>query len=68
MEIKNIVENQSGYKIQVVRADNGTEYTLSQFNSFVEEDGIEHTLYATTKQGQREKEQICDGDGEMYVR
>uniref|UniRef100_A0A151UHB3 Retrovirus-related Pol polyprotein from transposon TNT 1-94 n=1 Tax=Cajanus cajan TaxID=3821 RepID=A0A151UHB3_CAJCA len=36
------IENQSSYKIQVLRSDNGKEYISYQFNSFCEEAGIEH--------------------------
>jgi transposase InsO family protein len=43
---KTWIENQSGYKIQVLRSDNGKEYTSSQFNQFCEEAGIEHQLTA----------------------
>lgn len=39
---KTMVENKSGYRIQVVRLDNGTEYTSSRFKSLYEEAGIEH--------------------------
>ncbi|CAL5381550.1 unnamed protein product [Camellia sinensis] len=40
------VENQSGYKMQVLRLDNGKEYTSEQFDLFCEEAGIEHQLTA----------------------
>ncbi|CAL5423196.1 unnamed protein product [Camellia sinensis] len=40
------VENQSGYKMQVLRSDNGKEYTSEQFDLFCEEAGIEHQLTA----------------------
>ena len=40
------IENQSGCKIQVVRSDNGKEYTSDQFNFFCDEAGIEHQLTA----------------------
>lgn len=41
-----MMENQSGCKIQVVRSDNGKEYTSAEFNMFCEEDGIEHQFTA----------------------
>ncbi|RVW98283.1 Retrovirus-related Pol polyprotein from transposon RE1 [Vitis vinifera] len=37
-------ENQSKCKMQVIRSDNGTEYTLEKFNKFCEDAGIEHQL------------------------
>ncbi|CAL5331407.1 unnamed protein product [Camellia sinensis] len=40
------VENQSGYKMQLLRSDNGKEYTSEQFDLFCEEAGIEHQLTA----------------------
>ena len=39
-----MVENQSGCRIQLLRSDNGKEYTLAEFNLFCEEAGIEHQL------------------------
>jgi len=44
VKLKKMVENQSGYKIQFLRSDNGKEYTTTQFNLFCEEAGIEHQL------------------------
>jgi transposase InsO family protein len=41
-----MVKNQSGYKIQSIRSDNGKEYTSTKFNLFCEEAGIEHQLIA----------------------
>lgn len=38
------VENQTGCKIQVIRSDNGTEYTAERFDEFCKEAGIEHHL------------------------
>lgn len=38
------VENESGCKIQILRSDNGKEYTSSQFNLYCEEEGIERQL------------------------
>ena len=46
MKFKNMVETQSGYKIQFLRSDNGKEYTSAKFNQFCEEAGIEHQLTA----------------------
>ena len=42
MKFKNWIENQSGHRIQVVRSDNGTEYTLNKFAKFCHDAGIEH--------------------------
>ena len=53
------IENQSGCKIQVVRSDNGKEYTSNQFNFFCEEAGIEHQLtapYTPQQNGVNERE------------
>jgi len=44
VKFKEMVENQSGCKIQFLRSDNGKEYTSTQFNMFCEEAGIEHQL------------------------
>ena len=41
-----MVENQSEYKIKVIRSDNGTEYTSEKFNKFWEDAGIDHQLTA----------------------
>ena len=43
---KALVENQSGAVIQVIKTDNGTEYTSERFNNLCEEAGIEHQLTA----------------------
>ena len=44
LKFKRWIANQSSYKIQVIRSDNGIEYTSQRFNSFYEEAGIEHQL------------------------
>ena len=44
MKFKNMVETQSGCKIQFLRSDTGKEYTSAKFNQFYEEAGIEHQL------------------------
>jgi len=41
------VETQSSCKLQVIRSNNGTEYTSERFNKFYEEAGIEHQLTAS---------------------
>jgi hypothetical protein len=38
------VENESGLKIQILRSDNGREYTSGEFNQFCDDTGIEHQL------------------------
>ena len=38
------VENQSERKMQILRSDNGTEYTSDKFSKFCEDAGIEHQL------------------------
>ena len=37
-----MVKNQSGYKIQFLRSNNGKEYASTEFNLFCDEAGIEH--------------------------
>ncbi|RVW82656.1 Retrovirus-related Pol polyprotein from transposon RE1 [Vitis vinifera] len=46
LRYKAMVENQSEYKIKVIRSDNGTEYTSEKFNKFCEDAGIDHQLTA----------------------
>ena len=45
-KFKQWIENQSGCTIQMLRSDNGKEYTSNKFNQFCEEVGIEHQLTA----------------------
>ncbi|KAL4312146.1 hypothetical protein GQ457_01G025590 [Hibiscus cannabinus] len=45
-KFKRMVENQSGNHIQLLRFDNGKEYTSDNFNAFCKEAGIEHQLTA----------------------
>ena len=57
-KFKKMVENQSDCKIQVIRSDNGKEYTSGNFNLFCEEAGIEHQLtvpYTTQQNGVSER-------------
>ena len=49
-EFKTWIENQSGYRIKVIRSDNGTEYTTDKFVKFCEAVRIEHQLTATYTQ------------------
>jgi transposase InsO family protein len=44
VKFKNMVETQSGCKIQFLRSDNGKEYTSTQFNLFCDDAGIVHQL------------------------
>ena len=46
VKFKAWVETQSGCKMQVIRSDNGTEYTSEKFNKFCVDAGIEHQLTA----------------------
>ena len=45
-KFKQWIENKSGCTIQMLRSDNGKEYTSNKFNKFCEEAGIEHQLTA----------------------
>jgi hypothetical protein len=49
------VEKQSTYKMQVIRSDNGTEYTLEKFNKFYEKESSwrSQDVYCMTKDCQR---------------
>ena len=58
-KFKQWIENQSGCKIQVLRSDNGKEYTSSEFNKFCEDSGIEHHItasYSPQQNGVSERE------------
>lgn len=39
-EFTNLVENQSGYPLEVLRSDRGGEYTSHEFETFNKEKGI----------------------------
>ena len=45
-KFKGWVENQSRCKMQVIKFDNGTEYTFEIFNKFCGSASIEHQLIA----------------------
>ena len=51
-EFKTLVENQTGKKIQVLRTDNGGEYTSNEFMEYCSAEGIkkEHTMPHTPQQ------------------
>ena len=56
-----MIENQSGCTIQMLRSDNGKEYTSNKFNQFCEEAGIEHQLtspYTPQQNGVNERKNI----------
>ena len=58
LKFKNWIENQSGYKIQVVRSNNGIEYTSNKFAKFFHDAGIEHqyhTPYTPQQNGVSER-------------
>lgn len=40
---ESLVENQSSCKIQILRSDNGKEYTSAKFNLFCKEVGIDNS-------------------------
>ena len=53
-KFKNLVENQSGRQIKVLRSDRGMKYTSKEFNKFCEDEGVEHQLtvgYAPEQNG-----------------
>ena len=41
---KTLVENQSGYRLRIIRLDNGKEYANDTFHKFCEEAGIKNQL------------------------
>ncbi|TXG63371.1 hypothetical protein EZV62_010365 [Acer yangbiense] len=43
-KFKSMVEMESGWKLKVLRSDNGREYTSNSFNAFCEDMGIKHQL------------------------
>lgn len=45
-EFKSLVENQTGYKIKVLRSDNGKEYVNTNMEVFLKQCGIWHQLTA----------------------
>jgi len=52
------VENESGCSIQIIKSNNGKEYTSDAFNKFCEEAGIQHqltTLYTPQQNGVSER-------------
>lgn len=54
-----MMRNQSCYKIQVVRSDNGKKYASTKFNLFYQDVGIEHehTAPYTPEQNESVKEE-----------
>ena len=44
VEWKAMVEKLTGLKLHVLRTDNGSEYTLREFNRYLAEEGIRHEL------------------------
>ena len=62
---KDLVENQSGRKIKVLRSDNGGEYVKSDFIQYCV-DSTFYPLHTTTEWCYWEEEQITEGDGNMH--
>jgi transposase InsO family protein len=54
-----MMRNQSCYKIQVVRSDNGKKYASTKFNLFYQDVGIEyeHSAPYTPEQNESVKEE-----------
>jgi len=44
---KNLVENQMGRKVKILRSDNGSEYTSKEFKDYLASKGIKHQLSIT---------------------
>jgi hypothetical protein len=65
-EFKDLVENQTGRKIKVLRSDNGGEYTSSAFKEFCVDSGIKRELTVpynlATKWSLKEEEHIDSWD------
>ena len=62
-EWKALVEKSSGRKIKTLRSDNGSEYTSTEFTTYLTKEGIkraDNTPYSTTKWGCREAESYSD--------
>ncbi|DBA04042.1 TPA: hypothetical protein N0F65_009389 [Lagenidium giganteum] len=68
-EYKNLVENQTGRRIQTLRTDNGGEYTSRQFSQFLASCGIKHQKSApyspTTEWPRRAHESYNHGNGTL---
>lgn len=59
IEFKNLVENQTGKRIKVLRSDNGREYVNKDFERYMKESGIKHQLtitYTPQQNGVAERE------------
>ena len=57
--------------MQILRSDNGTEYTYDKFSKFCEDAGIEHQLttpYTPQQNGVVERKKQNDlGNGKMFT-
>ena len=42
--VKNLMENQTGWKMKVLRSDNGGEYTSKEFKDYLASKGIKYQL------------------------
>lgn len=61
-KFKALVEGQSGCKIQMLRSDNGKEYTSKMFDQFCEENGVHHQFsvpYTPQQNGVAERKNIA---------
>ena len=66
---KALVENQSGRRLKILGSENGGEYVKSEFIQYCKDVGIQmqHSIPYTPKQnGVVEREQITEGDGNLY--